>query len=224
MTKNEISQRTLVVARRYVRNLGLTALIYSFTLALFSLGFAVTPGYAAPILLAEFWHRNVMALSGPSPPPATILFDFESGTSLMGEFLSWETRYGTNDVGMTFVAPQNVVDDANMSIVLPDATFHLSSGGIRFSDPLRITSPSCGDSCVQVLVPDITRYTVTSVERIIEQLEFIDQPLAGTYIFKTGQRIRYVGELIPEPSTTVLLFFGLSAGIVIRSRCMRNYG
>jgi hypothetical protein len=179
---------------------------------------------AAPVLVAEFWHRNVMALRAPSPPPATILFDFEAGTAIMGEFLSWEDDYGTNDVGMTFAAPQDVVHDANVSIVLPDAIFHLSSGGVAFSSSLSMTSPSCGNSCVQVLVPDITRYTVTSVERMIEQLELIDQPLAGTYIFKTGQRIQYFGEVIPEPSTTamLLLAIGQSAMFAIRRRPRSN--
>jgi hypothetical protein len=151
---------------------------------------------AAPIPIVDFYHRNVMSLSGPSPPPATISFDFEAGTSLMGEFLSWEDDYGPSDVGMTFVAPQAVVDDANLSLVLPNVKFHLRSGPVSFSNSIVINSPICGFGC-ELFVPDFTRYKVTSVERVIEQLEFIDQPQAGTYIYKAGQRIRYLGEPIP---------------------------
>jgi hypothetical protein len=59
---------------------------------------------------------------------------------------------------------------------------------------------------------------------MIEQLELIDQPLAGTYIFKTGQRIQYFGEVIPEPSTTamLLLAIGQSAMFAIRRRRRSN--
>jgi hypothetical protein len=125
---------------------------------------------------------------------------------------------------MTFLAPPDIVDKATLSIVLPNTTFGFSTGPANISGPLRLTNPSCGDSCVQLLVPDITQYTVTSVERIIDQLEFIDQPGAGTYILKGAQRIRYLGVLIPEPSAFSLLCLGLPIGIAMRSRRMRNYG
>ena len=135
---------------------------------------------AAPIPLVDFFHLNVMGLSVPSPPPATIPFDFEAGTSLMGKFLSWEDDYGPGDVGMTFPAPQAVVDDANQSLVLPNVIFHLRSGPVSFSSSITINPPFCGPGC-QLFVPDITRYKVTSVERFIEQLELIDQPPVGQY-------------------------------------------
>ena len=222
---NEIAQRIVLVAWCFVRKLNRMEPIYSLTLVLYSLGLAVTPGQAAPVLLAEFWHRNVMAVESPSPPPPTVPYFFAADNSTTGQsFLFWQDDYGPSNVGMTFLAPQDVLEDANLSIVLPTARFYFSTGPANIAGPLRLTNPSCGDSCVQVLVPDITRYTVTSVERIIDQLELIDQSQFGTYILKGAQRIRYWGELIPEPSTAALVFVGLSAGIAMRSRRMRNYG
>jgi hypothetical protein len=218
-------QRTVCFPWHVIHEADRTVPLRLFALVLFFQVFAVTPGNAAPVLIAEFWHRNVMAVKTPSPPPLAVPFSFGADNSSTGQsFLFWQDNYGPSNTGMTFLAPQDVVDDANVSIVLPTARFAFSTGPANISDPLRLTNPSCGDSCVQVLVPDITRYTVTSVERINEQLEFIDQPQFGTYILKGGQRIRYLGELIPEPSAIVLFLLALCAGTAITPRRMRNYG
>jgi hypothetical protein len=173
---------------------------------------------AAPIPIVEFYHRNAMAVQAPSPPPATISFDFSASDLHSGlQFLSWHADYAPADVGMTFTAPHDVVDDANLSIVRPNTVFLLRSGPVSFSNSIIINSPICGFGC-QVYVPDITRYKVTSVERIVEQLEFIDQPGFGTYIYKAGQRIRYLGELIPEPSTITMVLLGVAHCAVFGAR------
>jgi hypothetical protein len=181
---------------------------------------STTTVQAAPSLLVEFRH-SVAAVEGGSPP-ATVLFDFTAYDTISGaQFLLWEDDYGPSDVGMTFLAPHDVLQDANLSIVRPNTTFNLTTGPANFSDPLSFTAALCGPStCLQVFVSDLSRYTVTRVERIVDELRFLARP-DGFYGLGATQRIRYWGDRIPEPSSALLALLAFAIEAARRSKSCR---
>lgn len=166
---------------------------------------------AAPILLAEFKHDTIGLELELGNVPATVPFDFEAYYTSGGtDFLSWEDDYGPMDVGMTFVAPQEIVDLATLTIAMPVFTFSLKTGPANFSDPMSFTFGTCGPgTCIQRFVPDLSQYTVTRVERIIDKLQLNDAQ--GPFYHLSGaQTVRYWGVPVPEPFAAPLLLIGVA--------------
>jgi hypothetical protein len=159
-------------------------------------GGVAVPIQGAPIPLLEFTH-GVLAVESAEPLPATAPFRFVANEQ--GQFppyFSWEEEYGPSDTGMTFVAPQEVAAGANSAIRSPTANYFFETGPANFSDPLMLNSGT-------IFVDDVTLYTVTLVERIIDRL-IITRTQGDFYFLEAAQRIRFWGEPVPEPSGLAL--------------------
>jgi hypothetical protein len=122
---------------------------------------------------------------------------------------------------MTFIASAAVTDGADLAIASPTTFYHLETGLANFSSgtSLRPPLPLCqADECVRVFVPqpDLAEYTVTSVERIIDQL-VITRTQDEYYFLEAAQRIRILGERIPEPGTIILVVSSLAYWAFVRS-------
>jgi hypothetical protein len=188
--------------------------------ALHVLGLAATPTYAEPILLVEFTHRVITA-EGSIPPLGTVPFRFVASEQFP-PFVSWRDEYGPSDVGMTFSAPSEVVEGANSAFASPIAEYFLETGPANFSTSVRLPSvagPSAclpiAPECLRTFVPDVRDYSVTSVERIVDELMIT--PIGGElYTLRATQRIQVFGVRIPEPGSIVLLIAALACFAVVR--------
>jgi hypothetical protein len=159
---------------------------------------------AAPILLVEFTHK-VSAVEGGEPLPATVPFDFDAYEPFPLVYFSFRGEYGANDVGMTYIAPPEVVIGANQAFASPSATYLLETGPANFSSSRHLSPSSCQThECLVVFVDDVTDYLVTSVERAIDQLT-LTRTQGNLYILDGAQRVRFWGERIPEPNALALL-------------------
>jgi hypothetical protein len=152
---------------------------------------------AAPMLLMEFTHQVVAvesteALSGPFP------FRLEAYEDGFGAdpgyvYFRWDDEYKASDVGMTFFAPPEVVAGASQAFASPRADYSLETGPGNLLH-LEASDSFCQpNQCIMKHVPDLTTYWVTSVRRIIDQIEI--EPLGE--VFRGGQRIQFWGEPIP---------------------------
>jgi hypothetical protein len=151
-------------------------------------GLATTACLATPILLVEFRH-NEIAVERSIALPTTVPFDFDAyDPTLSLSYLGWLEEYGPTDVGMTFLAPTEIVEGANLAIASPTSKYLLETGPANFSSERSFYLPS---------------HTVTSVERIVDQLT-ITRTQGDLYFLEAAQRIQIWGVPIPEPNTIAL--------------------
>jgi hypothetical protein len=174
------------------------------------------PAIATPLLLVEFTHK-VNTIEAPSPPPGTVPFDFDASNSVTSvDFLSWEQNLGPSDSGITFVAPESVIAMANPAFFFPRTSYHLNTGPANSLTVSSLNNPFCNpDACVSVTVPNLSQYKVTSMERVIDELQLIDTQ-SRFYNLRATQRIRILGEQIPEPATLLLVL--VVSGMLMASR------
>jgi hypothetical protein len=171
------------------------------------LGLVAAPSEAAT-LLVEFTHK-ISTLESGNPLPTTVPFTVSAGERTIGNLFYWQDEYGPGDVGMTFNAPTEVVEGATLAISFPTARYSLDTGPANFSTETSFHPAFCQiNDCVHVLVPDVASHAVTSVERVIDQLQ-ITRGQGDFYRLEAAQRIRFWGEPIPEPQTIVLLAAGI---------------
>jgi hypothetical protein len=164
----------------------------------FAASFTIT-AQSAPIILAEFKAKETAVRGGATP--TTVPFGFAAYDSPLSYF-RWDDEYGPSNVGTTFVAPPDVVAGAQEAIRSPTATFELKMALVKFAT-WKLNDPACDPNrCLQVFVPttEIAEYTVTSVERIIDDLSITGDPSGGSQYGVVGtQRIRLWGEPPPPP-------------------------
>jgi hypothetical protein len=176
------------------------------------------PIQGAPKLLVEFTHK-IADIEFGDPLPTTVPFDFDAGDPiLLLTFVDWRQNYGSNDVGMTFIAPAAVIDGADRAIASPETYYLLETGPANFATPRTLAAPNClPNDCGGTLVPvfDLPMYNVTAVERIIDQL-VITRTQGEFYFLEAAQRIRFWGERIPEPGTKILLVTGIGYCALLR--------
>lgn len=181
---------------------------------------------AEPILLARLSQHASGRRAGDPPPPA-IPFDFEAYLNPSNSFklfFSWLDDYGLNDVGKIFIAPTDILTGVNQAVADPEATYVFVMNEILSSSEFGLDFPGSGGcdplGCVNKYVSNLGVYTVTSVERTIDELEIT--PVQGqAYIFEGTQTIRFYGVPIPEPSSTTLLATALAttyALVTVRKR------
>ena len=182
----------------------------------FLLCLAVLPAQGAT-LLVEFTHK-ITALESGNPLPATVPFAAAANETTVGNLFHWQDDYGPGDVGMTFNAPPEVVDGASLALSFPTARYLLDTGPANLSTETSFHPAFCQiDDCVHVRVPSVASHVVTSVERVIDQLQ-ITRGQGDTYLLEAAQRIRFWGQPIPEPQTIVVLAAGIG-GIASCYRC-----
>jgi hypothetical protein len=90
----------------------------------------------------EFTHR-VGAVEIGEPLPRSVPFDFDAAELFPLHYLSWREEYGPSDVGMTFVAPADVIDAADQAIASPTAGYYLETGPANFSTPTTLPTSNC---------------------------------------------------------------------------------
>jgi hypothetical protein len=120
----------------------------------------------------------------------------------VGNLFHWQDEYGPGDVGMTFIASAEIVNGANRAIATLDTRYLLQTGPANFSTATNLFAPHCEfNDCVRVLVAnfDLPAHTITSVERIIDELN-LTRGQGDFYLLEAAQRIRFWGEPVPPLS------------------------
>jgi hypothetical protein len=202
-----------VVYRRHIlRDFDSAKRIRRFAFLSYVLCFASGPAGAAPIPLVEFSYEKVPQFGGVSPPP---LRDWEFGFSAYsGPFgdktlFEWFDEYGTDDVGKSFPAPMEVVNRATEALSSESTVYLMFTAGLsnpsaggRVNDWNSVNGPC--NPCAEILVPNVTAYTVTAVERVIDKL-IVENTGFGTWVVGGNQIVRFWGAPVPEPCTQFLL-------------------
>jgi hypothetical protein len=165
----------------------------------------------AAMLLLEFTHK-VSAVESADPLPLTVPLGIAANDQLLPlNYFNWTENYGASDIGMTFIASTETINGASKAIASSSALYFLETGPGNFSTPTTLNPsslPPCLDhDCIRIVahVTDLPKYTVTSVERIIDELA-VTRTQGDFYILDGTQRIRFWG--VPEPHTNLLLVTG----------------
>ena len=133
--------------------------------------------------------------------------------------------YDVDDVGMTFHATPEVVDAIEFALSQPTGRFALDissfAPGSHPVDELWQTdwNPKLSDIAIRQFVPRIglglSGYDLTAVTQTVDKIEYL---MSGRQIHSfQEQTIRFYGEVIPEPSSMMLI---LVHGLV----CCAAYG
>jgi hypothetical protein len=163
------------------------------------------PIHAAPMLLVEFSH-SVNAVETEDPLPAAVPFGIYAGEESQPPYFIWREEYPSSAIGTTFLAPAQVVEGANQAIASATTGYLLETGPANFSS---------GGSHF------LMGNTVTSVERIIDQL-VITRTQGDFYVLEAAQRIRFWGVPIPEANAIVSFIVGFTQCTLIAIRRQRR--
>jgi hypothetical protein len=161
--------------------------------------------------LVEITHEKLPMFGGEGNPPVRD-WEFWFSASLAPDgnppLLQWFESYGMDDVGDSFFAPPEVVNNAAIALKSPSTYYIMITAGL--SDPAgpgRLIDWSTSDPCnpcATVFVSDVTAHEVSAVERVIDSL-VVEPTGFGTWVFGGKQTIRFWGEPIPEPNSLALL-------------------
>jgi hypothetical protein len=211
MSEADSARRAVPFSVHFARDASVQARIAALALVACVIGSDANLAYAAT-LLAEFSVKDTIVRGGSIPD--SVPFRFRAYEPFPQVYFSWERNYGPTDVGTTFSAPLEVVRGANEAIKSATATFDLTIASISFTQ-WQLRNPSCDiNRCLQVFVTNPAGHTITSVERIIDQLMLTGNPPGEQYVVDAKERIRLWGEPIPEPQTFRLFLIGLFCAIM----------
>jgi hypothetical protein len=171
---------------------------------------AISPASAQPSLLWEF-SDTITAVEFGDPLPTRVDFDFDAyDPNFSLSYVDWRDDYNPSDVGMTFIAPTDVIQGANRAIASPTSKYLLETGPANFSSERSFYLPG---------------YRVTSVERDVDEL-VITRTQGDLYFLEAAQTIRFWGEPIPEPASMAMLVVAIEClalvDIAIRLRHLPN--
>lgn len=176
---------------------------------------------ASPILLAQFTLSVAAPEFGSAPPTVDFGFRaYQPGPFPTPVYFTWQEPYQVSDVGMTFLAPTEVVEGVNDARTSTSAEYSLDIGPANFATWVLNQPSTCDHACLEVLVPDIAAHTIMSVERIIDQL--IITPQGNRHFLQGKQRIRLWGEPIPEPTAVAMLPTAVGCFALVTARNRRT--
>jgi hypothetical protein len=157
--------------------------------------------FAAPTRSAPIFLKELSQSDGGTQfatTPTSLPFSFyinEPNVFPTPVYASWTQNYSPADVGMSFLAPADVVAGATAARSSATALAYLEvNGGVfNLSQPWSSGFP--------------LNHRITSIERIVDQL--VITPIHETrYTVQFAQRVRIWGEPIPEPRSLFLFLMG----------------
>jgi hypothetical protein len=169
------------------------------------------------VLLAEV-GINIPATFDPSPPPQNSLsYSFAGGVpGMLGQF---HRQVTAPDVGLTFDAPFDVMQNFAQGIIKPSAGINIALHANSFSRPLDQLQAGAWAECCEIVtfrkfVPDITKVPVNRLTMTIDSFHFERFGQNGS----TGgaHTIRIYG--VPETSCVTIATTGLSCLLFMGSR------
>ena len=192
----------------------MTKNLFRVLLAL-AFGFAAAPVHAEPIPLLEITYQSVSFEIGALPQTVPFAFDVFGSH----EFLYWQTEHSPQDVGLSFPAPIEVIEGANAAFAAtrreplgnPSAVGYALWNGTNPFGPIFLdvhVGPTTGE-IHSIFVSDVASYTVTAIERVINDFILTDVEPGGHYVMQASQTIRYWGVPVPEPSSVAIALFAL---------------
>jgi hypothetical protein len=207
MSAIENAQRIGLLLRRLTHEPRSGAMICVPFFLLFVLTLTAHPVHAAPIPLVEFTHVGFAFRVGPAPSSVPFVFGASDSPP---DYLKWEDSYSPSDIGRKFSAPPDVVSGATDAI--HSLTTRYASTMAEISTETYEPFPiACGRCNVFVPVANWLAYTVTSVERIVDNLVITD--IQGIqYTVQGTHRIQIWGVPLPEPTAIVHMLVLLGLG------------
>jgi hypothetical protein len=174
---------------------------------------------AAPMPLIEFSYETTNFQGGllPSAAPFSFLVEDERTPQPALKYVDWAGDYRPADVGVSFFAPAGIVAGANLGLASATALYSMKIGSTNFSSsailnalPTGTNQLACqGFPCKNPLVPNLREFTVTAVERIINELQLSNIQPNQSYLLEGKQTIRFWGVRVPEPPTCAFIVFWL---------------
>jgi hypothetical protein len=163
---------------------------------------------AEPMLLLEIHQmggRTNLSLVGQ---PIYMAFSAQSAPGM--DPVRLESSYNADDVRMTFNATPEIVDGIEFALRQATGRFSLTCCFIpqtHSADELWRTDWEHSDISIQQFVPrrgdGLNGYDLTSVTQTIDNIEYIQQ--GQTINSQQAHTIRLYGQVVPEPTSIVLL-------------------